>query len=149
MQRANLSSVAVPRDDQLVVAGSEQQRLRPWAVDLLGVGGRGAVGTGTQSNTGNGLIETPYLQLVLTRLWTEELGARSYVLRLETLKRLGGAESIVQEHLNNVMKALGPDDPSVATCLENYADLLRKTGRDAEADKLEVRIKTIRAKTGQ
>ncbi len=43
-------------------------------------------------------------------------------------------------------KALGPDHPDVATSLENYADLLRKTGRGDEAAKMEARAKAIRAK---
>jgi len=35
--------------------------------------------------------------------------------------------------------------PNVATSLENYADLLRKMKRDAEAAKMEARAKAIRA----
>ncbi len=34
----------------------------------------------------------------------------------------------------------------MATALENYAALLRKTGRDNEAAKLEARAKAIRAR---
>ncbi len=45
-----------------------------------------------------------------------------------------------------VEKALGPDHPDVAQSLENYAALLRKTGRSAEAEKLEARAEAIRAK---
>jgi hypothetical protein len=43
---------------------------------------------------------------------------------------------------------LEPEHPSVATSLESYAALLRKMGRDSEAEKLEVRTKAIRAKHG-
>ncbi len=43
-------------------------------------------------------------------------------------------------------KALGPDHPNVAKSLENYAAVLRKTGRTTEAVKLEARAKEIRAK---
>jgi len=32
-------------------------------------------------------------------------------------------------------KALGPDHPNVAACVENYTALLRKTNREAEAGK--------------
>ena len=46
-------------------------------------------------------------------------------------------------------KALGPEHPHVAIGLENYADLLRKMNRDAEAEKLEARAQAIRAKHGQ
>ena len=41
-------------------------------------------------------------------------------------------------------KALGPEHPDDATSLENYAGLLRATGRTAEADKMEARAKAIR-----
>ena len=43
-------------------------------------------------------------------------------------------------------KALGPEHPRVTTSLENYAALLRKTGRGEEADTLEARAQAIRAK---
>ena len=43
-------------------------------------------------------------------------------------------------------KALGPEHPDVAQSLENYAALLRDTGRGAEAVELEARATAIRAK---
>ena len=43
-------------------------------------------------------------------------------------------------------KALGPEHPDVATTLENYALLLRNTGRPEEAEPLESRAESIRAK---
>ena len=43
-------------------------------------------------------------------------------------------------------KVLGPEHPSVATSLENYAALLRETGRADEAAEMEARAKAIRAK---
>jgi hypothetical protein len=42
-------------------------------------------------------------------------------------------------------KALGPNHPNVAASLNNYADLLRKTNRKVEADKLDIRAKAIEA----
>ncbi len=50
-----------------------------------------------------------------------------------------------------MVKALGPEHPNVASGLNNlaklyYAQLLRKTSREAEAAKLETRAKAIRAK---
>ncbi len=42
--------------------------------------------------------------------------------------------------------ALGPEHPSVAQSLENYAALLRKIGRGTEVSKLETRAKAIHAK---
>ena len=43
-------------------------------------------------------------------------------------------------------KALGPEHPHVAQSLENYAALLRKTGRATEASKMEARAEAIRSK---
>jgi len=46
-------------------------------------------------------------------------------------------------------KALGPEHPNVAQVLENYADLLRKTGREEEASGMEARAQAIREKNAQ
>ncbi len=73
---------------------------------VLGEAGRGVVGGGLAPTQ----IETPYLQLVMTRLWEEEKRAGSRTLRLETLDRLGGAESIVQTHLDATMRALSANE---------------------------------------
>ena len=53
-------------------------------------------------------IETPYLQLVMTRLWQEDVapGDPSGALARATLDRLGGAEQIVRTHLDATMSAL-------------------------------------------
>ena len=48
-------------------------------------------------------IEAPYLQLVLERLWQVERERGSSVLRLATLRELGGAESIVRAHLERAL----------------------------------------------
>ena len=45
-----------------------------------------------------------------------------------------------------VEKALGPEHPDVAQILENYAALLRETGRADEAERMDARAKVIRAK---
>ena len=67
-----------------------------------------------------GHVETPYLQLVMRRLWTEEQAAGSRVLRAETLARLGGPEKIVHAHLGEAMAALSPDDRDVAAAVFHY-----------------------------
>jgi pSer/pThr/pTyr-binding forkhead associated (FHA) protein len=59
-----------------------------------------------QSLAGQEKFETPLLQLVLTRIWDEEKQARSNLLRLATLRRLGGAKRIVDRHLASVMTRL-------------------------------------------
>jgi len=43
-------------------------------------------------------------------------------------------------------QALGPEHTYVATCLENYAVLLREMRRPKEAGELEARVSAIRAK---
>ena len=53
-------------------------------------------------------IETPFLQLVLTRLWEEESAAGSRILRSATLENLGGAREIVRTHLDAAMAKLAP-----------------------------------------
>jgi CHASE2 domain-containing sensor protein len=71
--------------------------------------GRVTIGdTGAPDVRGSGpvRIETAYLQLVMKRLWDEEVGEGSTRLRLETLRRLGGADTIVRSHLDDVMTAL-------------------------------------------
>ena len=60
--------------------------------------------------------------------------------------RQAEAEPLHKRVLAIVEKALGSGHPSVATILENYAALLRKTGRGAEATRMEARAKAIRAK---
>src|SRR5207244_488879 len=64
----------------------------------LGRAGRGAIGGGDTR-----WIEAPYLQLVFERLWEVEGQAGSRRLRLETLRSLGGAARIVQDHLDRAM----------------------------------------------
>lgn len=59
-------------------------------------------------------IETPYLQLVLQRIWDVERERRSNVLRLSTLAELGGARRIVDDHLARAMAALTPAQQDVA-----------------------------------
>ncbi len=45
--------------------------------------------------------------------------------------------------------AKGPEHPDVAKVLENYADLLRKMGREEEASNMDARAKAIREKNAQ
>jgi multidrug efflux pump subunit AcrA (membrane-fusion protein) len=65
-------------------------------------------------------VETPYLQLVMTRLWDEEQGAGSQVLRAATLDRLGGAEKIVSTHLDEAMSSLTPPEMEAAARVFNH-----------------------------
>jgi WD40 repeat protein len=65
-------------------------------------------------------IEAPYLQLVMQRIWDEERAVASNTLRAETLARLGGAQHIVEEHLESAMAELSADQKDVAARLFNH-----------------------------
>jgi hypothetical protein len=78
------------------------------------------LGQGVAASSGSRQIETPYLQLVMTRLWAEELGRKSRTLHLETLEKLGGAETIVKSHLDLVMKRLSSDHQLLASKVFQY-----------------------------
>jgi WD40 repeat protein len=93
--------------------GSAPFSVEPALVDaVLDQVGREGSAAG-EDGQGNGAepderIETTYLQLVMRRLWEEETGAGSRVLRLQTLQRLGGAQAIIGSHLDRAM-ASGAD----------------------------------------
>jgi tetratricopeptide (TPR) repeat protein len=59
------------------------------------------------------------------------------------------AELLYQRTLHIWEKSLGPDHPDIATCLENYATLLKKMNREPEAQPMEVRAASIKAKRAE
>jgi hypothetical protein len=62
-------------------------------------------------------IETPYLQLVMSRIWDDESGGGARVpasLRRVTLERLGESASIVKNHLDLTMSAFSDEEREVA-----------------------------------
>ena len=68
----------------------------------------------------SGLVEAPYLQLVLTRIWEQEITEGSHVLRQATLAELGGAQTVVSSHLDTVVAGLAPEQvPVAAACLRH------------------------------
>jgi conflict system STAND superfamily ATPase len=78
------------------------------AVGTLALGGCGLAPTAPVGSNAQ-RIETPYLQLVLSRLWEEEKRLGSQVLRKTTLvDTLGGARTIVQAHLDDTLASLSP-----------------------------------------
>ena len=80
----------------------------------VGRSGRGGVEKDTDR------IEAPYLQLVLERLWQVERERGSPVLRLVTLRELGGAESIVRAHLERALGSLQPAEQDVAATMFDH-----------------------------
>jgi hypothetical protein len=82
----------------------------------LGQAGRGLAAGETDA----GRVEAPYLQLVMERVWDEEHAQGSKRLRLETLRRLGGAEAIVQAHLHRAVAELTAEERDVAADVFRY-----------------------------
>lgn len=65
-------------------------------------------------------IEAPYLQLVMTRLWEEEIKKGSQCLRLETLNKLGSVKAIAEGHLNERIKLLTKWEQDIASSIFQY-----------------------------
>lgn len=84
------------------------------------VDGQTGQGTVGETSASDRHIETPYLQLVLSRLWESEAAAGSLVMRLSTLEQLGGSKKIVQNHLDEAMAALSPARRDVAGRVFQY-----------------------------
>jgi tetratricopeptide (TPR) repeat protein len=62
-------------------------------------------------------VVTPFLQMVLVKLWNTERAAGSHELRTATLRALGGADTIVRGHVERVMATLGPAEQVIATSM--------------------------------
>ncbi|HKP86238.1 MAG TPA: tetratricopeptide repeat protein [Blastocatellia bacterium] len=77
-------------------------------------------------------IETPFLQLVLTRMWEEERGKGSNRLRFSTLERLGGAKNIARTHLDKVMSELAEGERHTAASVLRF--LVTPTGTKIAQD---------------
>lgn len=117
--------------NQLNAANDQQISIEPELVDavlrqvetgrvVLGEAGRGVIEAGTAEKEVEAQIETPFLQLVMTRLWEEEASAQSTRLKRTTLDSLGGAESIVRTHLDAVLGELTPPEQEIAASIFHY-----------------------------
>lgn len=67
----------------------------------VGFGGTGGIGAETVVR-----VETPFLQMVLQKLWDAERKAKSRLMHEKTLHDLGDAKKIVLDHVDGVMKGL-------------------------------------------
>ena len=65
-------------------------------------------------------VETPYLQLVMRRLWAAGTADGGLEVTLGTLESLGGAAVIVSNHLGQAMDELSDDDQAVAADVFRY-----------------------------
>jgi CHASE2 domain-containing sensor protein len=102
--------------------------------------GRVTIGDGGGADVdapGPALVETAYLQLVMKRLWDEEVAAGSQRLRLETLERLGGADTIVRGHLDDVLAELPSDQRDAAAAAFRF--LVTSSGRKIALSSEELR----------
>src|SRR6185503_8901038 len=64
-------------------------------------------------------IETPLLQIIMTRLWDEEWRFGSRQLRLQTLEDLKGTEEIIKSHLDFAMANLNRDEQRTVSRIFN------------------------------
>jgi WD40 repeat protein len=60
-----------------------------------------------EASNGQARYKTAHLQYVLRRLWDEEAGRGSPVLRLATLEDLGGSKAIFERHFDEAVAGLG------------------------------------------
>ena len=114
-------------------AGAPRCEIEPALVDaVLAQVRRGQVMIGDRAPpevepAGTARVETAYLQLVMKRLWDEERAASSHRLRLETLERLGGADTIVRGHLDDVLARLTSEQRDAAAA--GFRFLVTSSGR--------------------
>jgi hypothetical protein len=79
----------------------------------------GETGKG-RARADTGGVETPYLQLVMVKLWEREMQSGSRALRLSTLHELKGAREIVRSHVDQVMKGLSAEEQQLAEVMFDY-----------------------------
>jgi WD40 repeat protein len=107
-----LGGVAVTAEPELVEAVLEQ----------VGAGRieRGLTGKAILDDRQARRVEAPYLQLVLERLWDVERERGSDLLRAATLAELGGADRIVEEHLERALARRDAGSRDLVAELFNY-----------------------------
>ena len=67
-----------------------------------------------------GRIDPSYLQVVMSRLWAEDIQADGTVLRRATLQDLGGARKIAGTYLDQTLSSLSPAHQDVAAAIFRY-----------------------------
>jgi WD40 repeat protein len=82
------------------------EQVRSGRISLSQLAGKGLAATAPE----NPNIETAFLQLVMTRLWKEMIARRGHDLTQKMLGELGGVESIVNNHLDDVVNSLASDE---------------------------------------
>ncbi len=110
---AELGGPDVVADDDLVEAVLDEVATGRIEQHLTG---RGLVDEGKLDRR----VEAPYLQLVLQRLWEVEQERESGRLRAATLAELGGAERIVEKHLERALSGSDAPERDLVARLFNY-----------------------------
>jgi WD40 repeat protein len=113
-REAARSAIVGPLERHAELVGSDERiEIEPELVEAVldevaaGRVGVGRAGQGVVEDVGDqGRVETPYLQLVMQRIWDEEHQEGSRMLRLATFRALGGAEQIVRDHLQLALETL-------------------------------------------
>jgi len=124
-------------------AGAQRYEIEPALVDaVVSQVRRGQVTIGDRAGpdvepAGPERVETAYLQLVMKRLWDEERAGGSNRLRVETLERLGGADTIVRGHLDDVLARLTSDQRDAAAA--GFRFLVTSSGRKIALSSEELR----------
>ena len=110
--------------NRLLPAGEAEYTIEPKLVDAV-VEAASTSGPGLDQG-GNGAlpvsdeVETPFLQLVMERLWRATVEAGGRELTLATLVQLGGAQRIVETHLVDALGALDPREQEIAADAFRY-----------------------------
>jgi WD40 repeat protein len=111
----------IERYNALAAAGAAvviEPQLVETVLDEVAQGRIDLGGHGSAETVGNAdRVETPYLQLVLQRVWEVERERGSTTLRLETFRGLGGAQRIVEDHLERALRALTPGQQDAAASM--------------------------------
>jgi tetratricopeptide (TPR) repeat protein len=91
-------------------------------VGRIGLGeiGRGEIRTEPSEVKARVRVETPFLQIVMTRLWDEEQAHGSRQIHKRTLDDLGGAERIVGDYLDAFMDGLPRKHQAVSAAIFHY-----------------------------
>lgn len=122
-------AITQPLEEYNRVSGQPPMTIEPSLVrailnDLQGASagaeqlGQGVARTSAEGSTAP--IETPFLQMVMTRLWDEERAAGSTTLRTQTFETLGRAVTIARTHLDTMMARLTDGERDMAASILRY-----------------------------
>ncbi len=104
--------------------GDAEFTIEPELVDAVvaaaTVSGPGVADGGDVMAAATDQVETPFLQLVMERLWRATVDAGRRALTLATLVELGGAQRIVETHLVDALGALAPREREIAADAFRY-----------------------------